>query len=405
MSSETDKPRVLVLTSTFPRWPDDTDPPFVYQLCKRLIDRYEVTVLAPHAAGAKRQEQMGGISVHRFRYAPEKMERLAYDGGIPAKLKRSPALWFLVPWFLNAQLWATLRLVRQIRPDVVHAHWLIPQGLIAVLAKMLTPGHHRPRVLMTAHGADLFAYQGRLGRLLKQETLSEADHVCVVSREMVNAATELGVSADRISVAPMGTDLAEAFVPGNPVGRSPVLVFAGRLVEKKGLADLLEAMPSVLSKIPETRLLIVGDGPLRQQLASRADQLGIDTAVEFLGRKPPVEMPAIFRRARLAVLPFRIASDGDQEGLGLVAVEAMGCGLPVIVGDVPAIHDVVMHADTGWIVPPGTPDALADAIVHLLQDPDLASRIGEAARRHVLASFDWSVSAGRYDRILQDLSR
>jgi glycosyltransferase involved in cell wall biosynthesis len=348
---------------------------------------------------------MGGISVHRFRYAPEAMERLAYDGGIPAKLKRSTALWFLVPWFLNAQLWATLRLIRKIRPDVVHAHWLIPQGLIAVLAKLLTPGRYRPRLLMTAHGADLFAFQGRLGRLLKQETLSEADHLCVVSREMINSAKKLGVPADAISVAPMGTDLVEAFVPGHSAPEAPTLIFAGRLVEKKGVADLLNAMPRVLSCIPETQLLIIGDGPLRQQLEAVADRLHIRPAVAFLGRKTPTEMPALYQSAHLAVLPFRIAADGDQEGLGLVAVEAMGCGLPVIVGDVPAIHDVVTHAENGWIVQSGNPYALADAIIGLLQKYELAARIGAAARRHVLEAFDWSVSAEKYRKILQRLSR
>ncbi len=115
-------------------------------------------------------------------------------------------------------------------------------------------------------------------------------------------------------------------------------------------------------------------------------------------------MPAIYRRARLAVLPFRVASDGDQEGLGLVAVGAMGCGLPVIVGDIPAIQDFVTHSETGWIVPPGASDSLADAIVHLLPDRDLASQIGAAARSHVVKNFDWAVSAGRYDRILRQLS-
>ena len=152
-------------------------------------------------------------------------------------------------------------------------------------------------------------------------------------------------------------------------------------------------------------LLVAGDGPLRQQLEILADRLGIIDAVDFLGRQTPADMPAIYRRACLAVLPFRVASDGDQEGLGLVAVEAMGCCLPVIVGDVPAIHDVVTHSETGWIVPPGAPDPLADAIVRLLQDRGLASQIGAAARSYVVKNFDWAVSAARYDRILRQLSR
>lgn len=402
MKSDAERPRILVLTSTFPRWPGDTEPPFVYQLCRRLRDDCNITVLAPHAPGAKRHEQLDGITVHRFRYAPAALEHLAYEGGIPAKLKQSAALWMLVPVFLFAQLWATLNLIRSIRPDVVHAHWLIPQGLIAVLAKSF--GRHKPRILMTAHGADLFAFEGRLGRLLKRKALMGADHVSVVSKEMADKVRGLGVPENTITIAPMGTDLVDAFVPGNAMTRAPVLVFAGRLVEKKGVADLLKAMPRVLRHVPETRLLIVGDGPLHQQLVSIAKQLGILAAVDFLGRKAPAEMPAIYRRARLAVLPFRIASDGDQEGLGLVAVEAMGCGLPVIVGDVPAIHDVVTHSDTGWIVPSGAPDVLADAIVRLLANQGLASQIATAARLYVTQNFDWSVSAGRYNKILQRLS-
>jgi glycosyltransferase involved in cell wall biosynthesis len=403
MTAGAAKPRILVLTSTFPRWPDDTEPAFVYQLCGRLRDKYDVTVLAPHAPGAKRYEQMDGIAVYRFRYAPSALEYLAYEGGIPAKLKQSAALWILVPVFLIAQLWATRCLIRSIRPDVVHAHWLIPQGLIAVLAKKL--GRHKPRILVTAHGADLFAFEGWLGRLLKRKALKGADHVTVVSKEMASRVRAMEIPANAITIAPMGTDLLDAFVPSNSMTQTPTLVFAGRLAEKKGVADLLTAMPQVLLRIPETRLLIAGDGPLRQQLVTIAKQLNIIASVDFLGRQTPADMPAIYRRARLAVLPFRIASDGDQEGLGLVAVEAMGCGLPVIVGDVPAIHDVVTHSDTGWIVPPGAPDVLADAIVHLLQNRDLASQIGNAARRHVIANFDWSVSAGRYNTILQRLCR
>ena len=104
------------------------------------------------------------------------------------------------------------------------------------------------------------------------------------------------------------------------------------------------------------------------------------------------------------MLPFRIADDGDQEGLGLVAVEAMGCGLPVIVGDVPAIRDVVNHTETGWIVPTGNPNQLAEAILHLLENPQIAANIANAARDYVVEHFDWSTSAQRYQDILLRLT-
>lgn len=388
-----DKPRMLVLTSTYPRWVDDREPAFVHELAQRLSDTFEVTVLAPHAAGALVEERMDGVQVHRFRYAPERLERLAYEGGIPSRLKLYPWLGLLVPWFLSAQLFAAYRLMRRVRPRIIHAHWLLPSGLMGALLQEL-PGADF-RLVVTAHGADVNLTGGWLSGLLKREILRSSDLVTVVSRALREKLLRTLPDA-AIEVAPMGVDLGTRFVPGRRLSKATTLVFAGRLVAKKGVADLIDALSLVRAKRPEINLLIAGHGPLEDDLRAQAERLQVSDAVEFLGSVPNDQLPSVLHRADLAVLPFCTTDDGDAEGLGLVTVEAMGAGIPVIVGDVPAVHDVVRHGETGWIVPPGDPSGLADAIIRLLDDPALAARLADNGRTFASETFDWSVVAARY---------
>jgi glycosyltransferase involved in cell wall biosynthesis len=391
------KRRLLILTTTFPRWPQDHDPPFVFELARRLTDSFEVTVIAPHIRGALENEQMNGVRIHRFRYAPERLELLAYDGGIPSKLRRNPWLLLLVPGFLLANLLAAYRLLRRIQPHVVHAHWLVPGGLVGSLLQELPAAPFR--LVVTAHGADVHLGGGRLGSWLKREVLRSADLITVVSNALRDTLEERLPSA-HFAVAPMGVDLAKRFTPITRPADTPTLVFAGRLVEKKGVADLLRAMPAILQHVPQTRLLVVGDGPLADELRALSRALDLDLAIEFVGSVPNDALPDIMRKAWLAVFPFRVAEDGDQEGLGLVAIEAMGCGIPVVAADLPAVRDVVTHDQNGWLVPSGDPLAFADAVVKLLTDTQRRTRLAAQARRDALDRFDWSVVAQRYQKLL-----
>jgi glycosyltransferase involved in cell wall biosynthesis len=261
-------------------------------------------------------------------------------------------------------------------------------------------GSARPRLLITAHGADLQGLDFPLARWLKRWTLRHADAITVVSRALADRVAALLDCAEKLTVLPMGVDLTTAFVPAAPRPADRTLVFAGRLVEKKGLQQLLAAMPKVLEHFPDCRLLVAGDGPLGAALQEQARQLGIDGQVDFLGRYRNDQLPAILGSASLAVFPFQVAAGGDQEGLGLVAIEAMGCGLPVVVSDVPAVHDVVTHQATGLIAKPGDSDDLAKQILRLLEDPALAVQLADAGRRQAVSRFDWRAVAQAYAQLL-----
>src|SRR5579862_4451165 len=127
--------RILVLASTYPRWRGDTLPPFVHELARRLTGRFEVHVLVPHTAGAQTTERMEGVHVHRFQYLPTRFETLAYGGGMLPGLRTRPWRLLALPLFLGMELVTAVRLLRKRRFAVIHAHWLLPHGLIAVLAQ------------------------------------------------------------------------------------------------------------------------------------------------------------------------------------------------------------------------------------------------------------------------------
>lgn len=391
--------KILVLTSTFPLHPDDGEPGFVMALCARLAEEFDVHVLAPHAPNAARSETMGRVTVTRYRYAPQRWERLAYGGGILANLKRCPALMPLVPLLIGAQIGAAVRLLRRGRYDLIHAHWLLPQGLAAVLATRLA--RRAVPVVCTAHGGDWFALRGRVAGALKRWTLRRLDTLTVVSRAMEAEARRSPAAPRRIERIPMGTDLEHRFTPpATPRPDSAELLFVGRLVEKKGLEHLIRALPAVLRAHPRTTLTVAGAGPEEAPARELAASLGVSEKVRFLGGLPHAELAALFRRATLFVAPFVVAAGGDQEGFGLVLVEALGCECPVLASDLPAVRDIVIPDRTGVLVPPANPQALAAAVVALLGDRGRRHRLARAGRDHVSAHYGWAASAAAYRTLL-----
>lgn len=393
--------RVLVLTSTFPRWAGDPQPPFVLELCTRLSATHDVLVLAPHCRGAATAENLGErLAVRRFRYAPQALEQLAYDGGILENLRRARWRYLLVPLFLLAECAAARRAIRELRPDVVHAHWIIPQGVAGLLARLVAGGPG-PALVCTSHGADLFALRGSLGSFLKRWVLRRVAALTVVSSAMKVEAERLGAAPQGVRVMPMGVDARQRFLPDEAAPRSAhELLFVGRLVRKKGVAHLLEAFAMARAAIPGASLVVLGSGPLDTELRRRAHELGIAAAVTFGGAVPNDQLAPHYRRAAALVMPSIVARDGDQEGLGLVIAEALACECPVIASDLPAIRDVVEDGVTGLLARQGDAHDLADKIMQMLREPARARSLARRGRDRVLERFDWASVARGYAELL-----
>jgi glycosyltransferase involved in cell wall biosynthesis len=398
VTAETARRRVLVLTSTFPRWEGDHEPPFVYELCRRLASYFDVLVLAPHTPGAARQEKMSGIEVVRFRYFFPRWQNLAYEGGILTKLRQNKWRYLQIPFFLFFELLALIRITGQRKFDVIHVHWLIPQGLVAIWARLLRKDLP---LLCTSHGTDLHGLRGVWLDRLKRAVFEGTDTITVVSCAMAELAIELGAKPQSLHVISMGVDARTLFTPAGYDERNDhELLFVGRLVEQKGLAYLLEALPVILAKHPQVTLSVAGSGPEEGRLRSLAEKLGISDRVAFLGPIPNAELPRLYRRAAVFVAPLMFA-----EGLGLVLAEALACECPVVASDLPAIRDVVIHGVTGLTARERDSADLASKVIALLDDPVLRRRLAKEGRRRVLAQFDWEVVADRYARLIEALAQ
>lgn len=324
------RPRLLVLASTYPRRAGDPEPGFVHELCRRLTARFDVVALVPDAADADPSGPLDGVNVVRYRYAPRRWQTLVQNGGIVANLRRSPWKWLLVPGFVLAQYCAARRILRRERIDLAHAHWLVPQGLVARALGV-------PYVV-TSHGGDLFGLRGRAMAAIKRRVARRSAGLTVVSTAMQAEAARLGLQPPRLAVLPMGVDLLDRFVPDPGVARdADRLLFVGRLVAKKGLHHLIAALPAIRARRPGVVLDVVGYGPEEEALKALARRHGVEDRVRFLGAREQRELPAFYRGASLLVAPFVRDRSGDQEGLPVVAMEAVACGCPVVVGDVDGI--------------------------------------------------------------------
>lgn len=395
------KPRMLVLASTYPRWKDDPEPGFVHELSRRLVGRFDVTVLCPHASRALPREYMDGVEIIRYHYAPARWETLVNDGGVVTNLKRAKWKLLLVPGFVLMQAWLAWRLVRSGKVDVIHAHWLLPQGLIAALVSLLS-GRRAPFVV-TSHGADLYALQGRVFSVLKRFVVRKAAAATVVSGAMREHMQAQGMDVTKILVMPMGVDMSGRFHLDKNVLRSNTeLLFVGRLVEKKGLKYLLDAMPAVVRNVPDVTLTVAGFGPEESALKSQVRALGLDSQVHFIGAVTQSGLPTLYRRAALFVAPFVRAESGDEEGLGLVLVEAIGCGCPILVGNVPAVREVLGDEFDRIAVDPTDAVTLATRIISVLNDPVVAREQAIGFRKARSQCFDWGDVAGRYEGLLHN---
>lgn len=371
----------------------------MHELAKRLAGDFEVTVLAPHAHGAKVEEDMDGVAVCRFRYAPASWETLVNAGGMVANLRRNALKWLLVPGFILSQAWVARHLIRRQSVDVIHVHWLIPQGLVMLLLRL--SGCSTP-YLVTSHGADLYSLTGWLPSVLKRRIAAGSAAMTVVSSAMREEAARIGMHPPCLEVLPMGVDMQGRFVPD--AYRKPIpdrLLFVGRLVPKKGLHHLLDALPQVLAHRSGIRLVIAGFGPEEAALKAKVKRVGVAANVEFLGAVPQSELPRLYHSASLFVAPFVRDAAGDQEGLPVALMEALGCGCPVVAGDVAGIRDLLGDESTAVCVDPKDSKALATAILAALKAPAEAQARALRLRQSAKDRVDWPKVASGYGRLLK----
>jgi D-inositol-3-phosphate glycosyltransferase len=296
------------------------------------------------------------------------------------------------------------------RPDVVHAHFWM-SGLAAVAAARRRAvrgagGGDPVPVVQTFHalGHVKRRHQGLLDtsppdrEWLEPRVGSDVDTVIATCSDEVFELRHIGVPADRIDVAPCGVD-SRLFTPDGPQearGRPVRIATVGRLVTRKGHGNAISALARLVADGRDAELLVIG-GPAREQLpddptyralAALADELGVRDRVDFRGQVVQGDLPVVLRSLdALVCTPW-------YEPFGIVPLEAMACGVPVVAASVGGLIDTVVDGKTGRLVPPRDPEAISGALSALLDDPATAAAYGREGRRRAVARYSWDRIAG-----------
>ena len=389
MPSPARRLRLLTVTHNYPRFAGDPAGAFVARIAQGAAAHgHDVQVVAPHAPGTPATEDVAGVRVRRFRYGPDALERVAYTGNLHGKTLGSPLAALAFPGFLVAFRAAVRSAIKELSPDVVHAHWWLPSGWF--VSRSAVP------YVVTCHGSDVrLLERGSVVRALALPVFDRAARVTTVSNFLARDLGRLlpAFAAD-VQVTPMPVDTATFSGDGSrlPKHQPPRVLYAGNLVASKGVDILIRAVAQLVGRGVPCELKILGEGPLQSELSSLTASLGIAGQVTWSPFVPQSQMPAEYGVSTVTVLPSR----GRAEGLGLTLVEALLSGSAVVGTPAGGIPEVVVHERTGLIAKDGDPVDLANQIQRLLTDEELRRRLVHEGSAHALRTYSPDAALARF---------
>ena len=421
--------KVLVIGSVYPRYHEDAEVPWlrasIAHLKKAGVD---VQLLVPAYKGLKSHE-IDGVKVNRFRYATANMEHLTGEEGAPSKIANNPLLQLLAVPYIISGFFMCLSICRKWKPDILHVHWPFPHAFIALGAAKL----FRIPMVLNFHGAELLLMRKKKWvRPFLKFAISQAK--AVFANSSFTAGKIKALRNVDVEWSPYGTTLGKAdnLVSAHSITDKFKILFVGRHIERKGICYLIEAAKYLPADQFEIR--IVGAGNLTEKLKAQAVEINhsnreteanlpfschsehsIEDAkskdldfspapIVFTGKLSPADLETEYRNANVFVLPAIVDSKGDTEGLGVVLIEAMELGLPIVASNVGGIPDVVVDGETGILVPEKDPRALADAFKRLAADSALTEGLLMGARKRIAECFSWDKIVERqikvYERVM-----
>ena len=394
--------KVLVIGSVYPRFQEDAEVPWLRTSIAHLKKAgVEIQVLAPAYKGLKSHD-IDGTHVNRFRYAPASWEILTHEEGAPSKMASKPWLQLLaIPYIING-FFQCIRICRKWHPDVIHAHWPFPHAYIALGATKL----FKIPLVLNFHGAELLLIRKKKWvKPLLKFAIGQAQ--AIFANSSFTAGKIKALRNVNVEWSPYGTTLEDnkdesgvilsetkdpvTIVP-HPVNGKFKILFVGRHIERKGICYLIEAAKHLPRDKFEIR--IVGVGDLTEQLKAQAatmQSVNDEKSAEiiFTGKLSPEDLANEYKTANVFTLPAIVDHKGDTEGLGVVLIEAMELGLPIVASNVGGIPDVVVDGESGILVPEKDPVALADAFKRLEADPTLIQKLLAGARKRIEECFTW----------------
>ena len=377
--------KIGVITSAYPEYEDDPHGIFVHRLMREIVKHgHNVSVLAPYAGG-KTKYNLEGVNVERFNYFyPKRFQKLAGRSGMIDNVKEGFLVKLQVLTFLFSNVIHSLRKFRDM--DVIHVQWPIPNGLGALFLKKL----YRILYINTIHGEEVY--------------LSKRYHIVFALKWLVNNSSKTitnssatrdsclgaGLNGENIQTIPFGVDI-DFFKPLElPKNENEFQILSvGYLIERKGFEYLIRAMKEALKRHENVRLKIVGSGPLESKLNNIIEELELVNEVEIIKNVSDVELLHLYNSSDLFVLPSITDSQGNTEGLGVVLLEAMACGIPVIGSNVGGIPDIIINNETGLLFNQKDSHDIAKKIVFSVENKSEMKKIAKNGLNSVRVKFNW----------------
>jgi glycosyltransferase involved in cell wall biosynthesis len=382
----------------------NTQPPHLYfggverrimETAKQLQTESDITVFSGTKAGFKKPSSINGVN-----FVP------CYS---------TDMLFPVDNWFFNRSL---TKKASAINADVYEAHAVSGYGFLKTLEKL---GINKP-FIHTIHGvlADEYelakkngypSFRGRVANYfmkrlskLEEETAKNATIIVTISNYSLEKIQKYyGIEPSKVRIVPNGVDI-DKFKPMDTKGvrqqfglsNDPCVLFVGSLIPRKGLPFLVEAAKKIVKNNANTKFLIVGDGPLRNQLSDSLDTANLSDNFKFIGNLKDDVLPLVYNCADVFVLP------SIQEGQGIVLLEAQASSKPVVAFDIGGVNETVQNKETGFLVNRGNVDALADALLKLLTDKALREKMGSNGRKFVSENYTWDICAQKMLRVYNE---
>ena len=402
---------VCLITHGYPRFPSDTTAPFIESIAETLQKHgVDVTVLTPDTPKLDRTATDHNVNLQIYRYFfPRRLQQLGYSNTLINDCALKKYVYLLAPFMVLSGIFHLFGLHRKHHFDVIHAHWLLPNGFIGVVISKLC----KIPLVITLHGSDIFVSKlNPIFKAVARWTLKHTAMVTSVTPTFLPELAALGVPEEKRCLIPNGVDpevfpppmaqqLAELRNKLSILGGQRVVFALGRIVLKKGFDTLIRALPYVREECPKTTVIIGGDGSDLARLKALAKEKGVSDIIRFPGTINRLEVPIYFYLCDLFVLPAVVDPKGNMDGCPIVILEAMACGKPVVSSEISGIPIIVQNGKTGLLVEEKNPEALASAIVSLLENPAKREQFGKAAQQRIQSELTWTKTIEQFISIYQ----
>ncbi len=382
--------KICTLTHTYPRFVNDINAPFVEQLMEYISRKgHDVSVLTAFDPEWRRASDDHTVDLHTYRYIkPDKLHILGYSRTIEGNVRFRKRVMLLSPLLFWASQRAFIKLVKEKKPDILHSHWILPNGYIAARVSRATG----VPLLIQTHGSDIFTSEkNALFRLMARTAATNAAYIACPSPDHVTRLGALGIDTSKIGIVPntVEADFASDITNietdslrrklGIPANHTVVLAM-GRMVYVKGFNYLLEGFRAVAKTHPNVTLVLAGGGVIYNDIRAQVESLGLGDRVIMPGAISRNDVPVYFKMANIFVVSSIRHESGAVDGLPVVVPEAMAAGLPVISTNVGGIPLLIRDSYNGIIIQERDPVAIADSIGTLLDNENLRTHYGNRSR-------------------------